>query len=62
MEILPKGCGGTNFENVIKYISENMADDKPASIIILTDGWDDYPPEDIAEGVPVLWMINNTPP
>ena len=39
--------------------------DELSSIVILTDGECRYPPESAANGVPVLWLINNethTPP
>ena len=42
-----------------------MAKELPASIVILTDGYDAIPPQSCALGVPVLWIINNekvTPP
>mgnify|MGYP003318157723 CR=1 FL=1 len=34
-------------------------DDLPVSIVILTDGYDNYPKEEEALGIPVLWLINN---
>ena len=40
-------------------------EEKPASIVILTDGAADFPPEKITNDIPVLWLINNncvTPP
>ena len=63
--IKPKGGGGTSFKSVFDYIKEHMAKELPASIVILTDGYDAFPPESCALGVPVLWIINNeniTPP
>ena len=30
-----------------------------ASIIILTDGYAPFPPESVAEDIPVLWLINS---
>ena len=42
-----------------------MADDLPACIIILTDGFAPFPQEKLAGGIPVLWLLNNedvTPP
>ena len=55
--IKPKGMGGTNFSKVFDYVSENMADDLPASITILTDGYDSFPPAHCARGIPVLWVL-----
>ena len=34
-------------------------EEKPASIIILTDGFCPFPQEKLAMGIPVLWLINN---
>lgn len=64
-DIKPKGRGGTDFKKVFEYVRENMKEDLPASIIILTDGYDAYPEEKIAMNIPVLWIITNenvTPP
>lgn len=36
-----------------------MHEKPPVSIIILTDGYAPFPPEQLAEGIPVLWLINN---
>ena len=63
--IKPTGGGGTSFKSVFDYIKKHMAKELPASIVILTDGYDAFPPESCALGVPVLWIINNenvTPP
>ncbi len=64
-KIAPKGGGGTDFHIIFKYIKENMQDDLPAMIIILTDGYAEFPKESEAMGIPVLWLLNNkhvTPP
>ena len=57
--IKPKGGGGTDFEVIFKYVAENMTDEPPASIIILTDGYAPFPDEEKANGIPVLWLLNN---
>lgn len=57
--IIPRGGGGTDFHIIFKYIFENMTDRLPACIIILTDGYAGFPPESMARGIPVLWLINN---
>lgn len=36
-----------------------MQDKLPASIIILTDGFAPFPKEKLADGIPVLWLLNN---
>ena len=58
--IRPVGGGGTSFENVFKYIRENMMDEPPVSIVIFTDGYDTFPDEGAAMGIPVLWIICGT--
>ena len=63
--IRPVGGGGTSFDVIFDYVNKNMADEPPASIIILTDGYAPFPKKSYANGIPVLWMINNdnvTPP
>lgn len=57
--IKPKGGGGTDFEVIFRYVAENMTDEPPASIIILTDGYAPFPDEEKANGIPVLWLLNN---
>ena len=62
--IKPVGGGGTNFDIIFDYVFKFM-DEPPVSIIILTDGYAPFPPEEKAGGIPVLWIINNqinTPP
>lgn len=65
LRIRPEGGGGTCFHAPFNYIKENVDEDKVAGIIILTDGYCSWPDEKIANGKPVLWLINNeqvTPP
>lgn len=65
LKIKGKGGGGTNFDIIFKYVNENMQDNLPQSIIILTDGYCTFPPESVSSNIPVLWLINNdkvTPP
>ena len=62
--IRPAGGGGTNFRIIFEYATKRM-EKLPASIIILTDGYADFPDERLACGIPVLWLLNNekvTPP
>lgn len=61
--IRPQGGGGTSFHVVLHYLSK--LETPPASLVILTDGYAEFPPEEMARGVPVLWIVNNeerTPP
>lgn len=63
--IRPKGGGGTDFGIIFEFVRNNMEEQSPASIIILTDGYAPFPDESEAMGIPVLWLINNehiTPP
>jgi predicted metal-dependent peptidase len=62
LQIRPKGGGGTCFHSPFKWINDNVkssTDSEIAGIVILTDGYADWPPESIANGVPVLWVITN---
>jgi predicted metal-dependent peptidase len=59
LKIRPVGGGGTDFGIIFKYVEEKMQDEPPASIVILTDGYAPFPPEELANGIPVLWIINN---
>lgn len=57
--IKPLGGGGTDFRIVFEYVMNHMQDNLPASIIILTDGYAPFPQEQLACGIPVLWLLNN---
>ena len=67
LKVRPEGGGGTSFhapfEKTTYEIEKN--DRQIAGIIMLTDGYASWPDESIANGIPVLWLINNedvTPP
>lgn len=57
--IRPAGGGGTDFQIIFEYVDQHMRETPPASIIILTDGYAPFPNETLANGIPVLWLINN---
>jgi len=59
MIIRPAGGGGTDFQIIFEYVRKHMQDDPPSSIVILTDGYAPFPAEFLADGIPVLWVINN---
>ena len=59
MAIKPRGGGGTSFHCVFKYIERNMLDKPPTSIVVLTDGFAEWPDEEMTHDIPVLWLINN---
>ncbi len=58
--IKPTGGGTTDFNCVFEYIRRYMMDQPPLSIVIFTDGKGDFPPEEAAMNIPVLWMITNS--
>lgn len=57
--IKPAGGGGTDFQIIFEYVHQHMTEKPPASIIILTDGYAPFPKEHLANGIPVLWLLNN---
>lgn len=57
--IRPYGGGGTNFLAVFNYVNDKMTDTPPACIVMLTDGYCSFPDEEITNGIPVLWIIDN---
>lgn len=59
LKIRPVGGGGTNFYAPFEYIDEHFERDEIAGIVFLTDGYAEWPPESIAKGIPVLWLITN---
>ncbi len=63
--ILPYGGGGTDFFSIFDYVRDNYREEPPACIVVFTDGFAQFPPEQDAMGIPVLWLISNeiiTPP
>lgn len=58
-EITAYGGGGTNFHAVFDYIRNEMSHMEISSIIILTDGYAEFPEPSASMGIPVLWMIDN---
>jgi hypothetical protein len=77
LAILPKGGGGNNFRLIFEYLETGEGIDlfdengvkisvdeiiEPSCIVIITDGYDTFPKESAAKGIPVLWLINNDDP
>ena len=63
--IRAEGGGGTDFDVIFEYVNNEMADNLPNCVIILTDGGADFTEENPMGDIPVLWIINNeevTPP
>lgn len=64
-EAVTAGGGGTDFQIIFEYVDQHMKEKEPNCIIILTDGYAPFPKEELANDIPVLWLINNhdvTPP
>lgn len=59
LNIRAAGGGGTDFQIIFEYVAQYMQDDLPVSIIILTDGYAPFPDEELANNIPVLWLLNN---
>ncbi len=57
LKIKPKGGGGTSFHVIFNYLKK--LDEKPAAVIILTDGYAEFPNESARGEIPVIWLINN---
>lgn len=55
-QIRPTGYGGTDFSCIFRYVQDYM-NEVPSCIVIFTDGIGDYPPEEMAAGIPVLWIL-----
>ena len=55
------GGGGTSFEIIFRYLEEFSDEEIPSAIIVLTDGYCDYPDEEAALDIPVLWIICDNP-
>lgn len=52
--------GGTDCKPCFKYLTENYNRNDINVIIILSDGFLNFYSEDIAQGIPVIWVICNT--
>ena len=65
-KLIPYGGGGTSFRCIFDFINRNHEKfDNINAVIILTDGFCDYPKESETMGLPVLWIYtteNNEPP
>ena len=56
-DIPVSGGGGTSFAAIFRYLKEFPEEEMPSAIIVLTDGYCDYPDEKAAMDIPVLWII-----
>ncbi|WP_304391768.1 VWA-like domain-containing protein [uncultured Allobaculum sp.] len=53
-----RGGGGTSFEPIFDRMNE-LFEQLPAMILIFTDGYAQFPPEEMAQGIPVVWLITS---
>lgn len=61
----PIGGGGTDFCQIFDTVPEFFKENPPKAIIILTDGYADFPSEEETRDIPVFWIIVDsyvTPP
>ncbi len=59
--IRPVGGGGTSFAAIFEAMDRYFPDELPTVVIILTDGYTRFPKEEKARGVPVLWIVIDSP-
>ncbi|MBQ7523281.1 MAG: hypothetical protein IJT07_02025 [Oscillospiraceae bacterium] len=57
LRIRPRGYGGTDFAGAFCYVRMHN-ELRPSCIVLFTDGKGEYPAEDAAAGVPVLWILH----
>ena len=43
--------------HVADLIAAGEVVERPASVVVFTDGRGDFPPESAAQGIPVLWLF-----
>lgn len=59
-EIQPKGGGGTSFHVIFKHLKSIDEEERPALILIFTDGYAAFPDEEAAIEIPVVWLIKGS--
>lgn len=58
LKIKPIGGGGTSFRAIFHKLPQAFpSEDLPVAMIILTDGYSAFPDEEMAMGVPVIWIV-----
>lgn len=57
LRIRPRGHGGTDFAGAFRYVQMN-SELQPSCIVLFTDGKGEYPTEEAAAGIPVLWILH----
>ena len=63
-DIIMEGGGGTNFRCIFEYIRNNVKDIEFKAIVVLTDGWGEFPYIWETMDIPTLWVMteNIKPP
>lgn len=62
LAIRPRGGGGTRFEAVFECVEQWLSAEDLSCIVVLTDGYAPVPNESVANGIPVLWLIDGDGP
>lgn len=60
-DIPAAGGGGTSFAAIFRFLKKFSEEDMPSAIIVMTDGYCNYPQESAAMDIPVLWIIYDNP-
>ena len=60
LAIRPRGGGGTEFKAPFEMMEEKGMFMNAQFVVILTDGYCEFPPESIAQGLKVLWVITTS--
>ena len=55
--LCPQGGGGTDLAAAFEPLARFLQNERPASVVVFTDGRGDFPPESAAQGIPVLWLF-----
>lgn len=53
----PIGGGGTSFDIIFECLAEKFEYELPKVIVIITDGYAEFPNESASLGVPIIWLI-----
>ncbi len=59
-KITPTGGGGTSFKAIFDYLGEKLINNLPRVIVIITDGYAEFPDKDSTLDVPIIWLIVNS--
>ena len=58
-DVKPIGGGGTSFDVIFNSI-DSYFEENPEIIVVITDGYAEFPEEESAKGIPVVWCIINS--